>query len=36
MAKGEDIDQFAQTHGMAVLSIAELVEYRQRTEAVTQ
>jgi len=31
MAKGDDIDQFARTHDMVVLSIAELVEYRQRS-----
>jgi 3,4-dihydroxy 2-butanone 4-phosphate synthase len=30
MAKGDDIDQFAAEHDMVVLSIAELVEYRQR------
>jgi 3,4-dihydroxy 2-butanone 4-phosphate synthase len=29
MAKGDDIDRFARTHDMVVLSIAELVEYRQ-------
>jgi 3,4-dihydroxy 2-butanone 4-phosphate synthase len=30
MAKGDDIDQFAMEHDMVVLSIAELVEHRQR------
>jgi 3,4-dihydroxy 2-butanone 4-phosphate synthase len=31
MAKGDDISRFAQRHGMVVLSIAELVEYRIRS-----
>jgi 3,4-dihydroxy 2-butanone 4-phosphate synthase len=31
MAKGEDIDQFAMERDMVVLSIAELVEYRQQS-----
>jgi 3,4-dihydroxy 2-butanone 4-phosphate synthase len=31
MAMGDDIDQFARTHDMVVLSIAELVEYRLRS-----
>jgi len=31
MAKGENIDQFAMEHDMVVLSIAELVEYRQQS-----
>ena len=30
MAKGEDVDQFAREHGLVVLSIAELVDYRHR------
>ena len=34
MAKGEDIDQFAMEHDMVVLSIAELVEYRQQSAEV--
>jgi len=29
MAKGDDIDQFAETHGLVTLSIAELVSYRR-------
>lgn len=29
MAKGDDIDQFAETHGLVTLSIAELVYYRR-------
>ena len=33
MAKGEDIDRFAKTRDMVVLSIAELVEYRLRQAA---
>lgn len=33
MAKGDDIDQFAREHDMVVLSIAELVEHRLRSEA---
>lgn len=28
MAKGDEVDQFASTHGLVMLSIAELVEYR--------
>jgi 3,4-dihydroxy 2-butanone 4-phosphate synthase len=30
MAKGEDIDRFAKTRDMVVLSIAELVQHRLR------
>jgi 3,4-dihydroxy 2-butanone 4-phosphate synthase len=33
MAKGDDIDEFAEKHGMVVLSIDELVEYRTRQES---
>jgi len=33
MAKGDDIDQFAREHDMVVLSIAELIEHRLRSEA---
>ncbi len=28
MTKGDEVDQFANTHGLVMLSIAELVEYR--------
>lgn len=33
MAKGEDIDRFAKTNDMVVLSIAELIEHRLREQA---
>ena len=33
MMRGESIEQFAQLHGMPVLTIAELVEWRQRCGA---
>ena len=29
MAKGDDVDQFARRHGLVMLSIAELVDYRR-------
>jgi len=31
MAKGDDVDRFARTHGLVMLSIAELVEHRRNT-----
>jgi len=36
MTKGEQIDRFAHKHGMVVLSIAELVELRLRSETRAQ
>ena len=36
MAKGEQIESFAREHDMVVLSIAELVEFRLRSEARAQ
>jgi 3,4-dihydroxy 2-butanone 4-phosphate synthase len=36
MAKGGDIDRFARKHRMVVLSIAELVEHRLRSEGRAQ
>jgi 3,4-dihydroxy 2-butanone 4-phosphate synthase len=30
MAKGDEVDQFASRHGLVMLSIAELVDYRSR------
>lgn len=33
MARGTDIERYSQQHGLVVLTIAELAEYRLRTEA---
>jgi 3,4-dihydroxy 2-butanone 4-phosphate synthase len=34
MAKGDDVDRFARTHGLVMLSIAELVEHRRNTRGI--